>query len=64
MLKQTKIFIAIGSLIIGIVFVGSGLIEGMIVETLGQITQVALGVIFIGISFLIFAESRSRSLKK
>ena len=64
MLNQTKIFIAITSILIGIAFVGTGVIEGMILEILGQRVQVALGVIFIGVGVLIFFEVRSRSLKK
>lgn len=62
--KQTKTFIAIGSLIIGVAFIGTAFFDEMILESIGAPVQLGLGLIFVGIAFLILLEARSRSRKK
>lgn len=57
--KQTKIFIAISLILVGVAFIGTGLFDGMILEMINQSIQVALGVIFLGAGLLVVAELRS-----
>ena len=62
--SQTKIFIAITSIVIGIIFMGTAFFDEMILESIGAPVQLGLGLIFFGVGVLIFFEVRSRSLKK
>ena len=64
MLNQTKIFIGIISILIGIAFIGTVFFDGMILQSIGAPVQLGLGLIFVGVGILIFFEARSRSLKK
>ena len=63
MLNQTKIFIAITSILIGIAFIGTAFFDEMILELIGAPVQLGLGLIFLGVGILILFEARSRSLK-
>lgn len=57
-------FIAIGSLIIGVSFIGTAFFDEMILESIGAPVQLGLGLIFVGVAFLILLEARSRSSRK
>lgn len=57
--KQTKIFIAISSFLIGIAFIGTGIFEEMVLQSIGKKIHIAIGIIFLGVGFIILAETRS-----